>query len=72
MTTLLAESGFKVEKIVRVGKYASAAFIFNRLSRYFRFLRPAEDFAARTGISSLTFRVDPHDIILVFAVRNQQ
>jgi 2-polyprenyl-3-methyl-5-hydroxy-6-metoxy-1,4-benzoquinol methylase len=69
MTRLLSESGFKVEKIVRVGKHASAAFILNRLSRYFRVLRHAEDLAARAGISSLTFRVDPHDIMLVFARR---
>jgi len=70
MTRLLSDCGFKVEKIVRVGKHASAAFILNRLSRYLRVLRHAEDFAARAGISKFTFRIDPKDIMLVFAVKN--
>jgi len=70
MTRLLSESGFKVERIIRVGKHASAALILNRLSRYFRFLRPLEDYAERLGISRITFRVNPLDIMLVFAVRN--
>jgi len=54
---------------VRIGKHASAALIFNRLSRYFRFLGPLEDYADRLGISRITFRVNPLDIMLVFAVR---
>ena len=54
---------------MRIGKLASVALILNRLSRYFRFLRHGEDLAARLGISSLTFRVDPRDILIVFAVR---
>src|SRR3954463_1014397 len=40
MTRLLTECGFKVEKIVRIGKHASAALVFNRLSRYLPFMRP--------------------------------
>jgi 2-polyprenyl-3-methyl-5-hydroxy-6-metoxy-1,4-benzoquinol methylase len=69
MTRLLTDSGFKVEKIVRIGKHASAALIFNRLSRYFPFMRPVEDFAGRLGISRFTVRINPLDIMLVFAVR---
>lgn len=70
ITRLLSESGFKVERIVRIGKVASVALILNRLSRYFGFLRRVEDLAARLHVSSLTFRVDPRDIMIVFAVRN--
>lgn len=70
MTKLLSDSGFKVERILRIGKHASAAFMLNRLSRYFKFLRYAEDLAGRIGESSLTFRVDPLDIMIVFAVRS--
>jgi 2-polyprenyl-3-methyl-5-hydroxy-6-metoxy-1,4-benzoquinol methylase len=69
MTKLLSESGFKVERIVGVGKHASAALILNRLSRYFRFMRPVEDYASRVGISRITVRINPLDIMLVFAVR---
>ena len=58
-----------MERIVRIGKHASAAFIINRLSRYFSFLRPLEGAAERLGISRMTFRVNPLDIMLVFAVR---
>jgi len=69
MTRLLSENGFKVERIMRIGKTASVALVLNRLSRYFGFLRGAEDLAARLGVSSLTFRVNPLDILIVFAVR---
>jgi len=70
MTRLLSDNGFKVEKIVTIGKHASAALVFNRLSRYFRFLRPIEDYAERLGVSRMTVRLNPLDIMLVFAVRN--
>jgi hypothetical protein len=69
MTRLLSDSGFKVERIVRIGKHASAALILNRMSRYFPFMRPVEDFAGRLGISRITVRINPLDIMLVFAVR---
>lgn len=69
MTRLLSDCGFKVEKIVRIGKHASAALILNRLSRYLKFMRPVEDYAGRLGISRLTVRMNPLDIMLVFAVR---
>ena len=70
ITKLLADSGFAVERTMRVGKYASAALVLNRLSRYCRPLRYAEDAAARLGVSRWTFRVNPLDILLVFAVRS--
>jgi hypothetical protein len=69
MTRLLSDCGFKVERIVRIGKYASAALILNRLSRYLKVMRPVEDFAGRLGISRITVRTNPLDIMLVFAVR---
>jgi len=69
MTRLLTDNGFEVERIVRIGKHASAALVLNRLSRYLPFLRPLEDYAERLGISRLTFRVNPLDIMLAFAVR---
>ena len=69
MTKLLSENGFRVDRIGRIGKHASAALILNRLSRYFRFMRPVEDVAGRLGISRLTVRINPLDIMLVFAVR---
>jgi len=71
ITRLLSESGFRVERITRIGKHASVALILNRLSRYFRILRHGEDLAARLGISRLTFRIDPLDIMIVFAVRTK-
>ena len=55
MTRLLSDCGFKVEKIVRIGKYASAALILNRLSRYLKVMRPVEDYAGRLGISPSRF-----------------
>jgi hypothetical protein len=32
-------------------------------------MRPVEDYAARVGVSRLTIRINPLDIMLVFAVR---
>src|SRR3954467_13358164 len=61
MTRLLSDCGFKVERTVRIGKHASAALIFNRLSRYLSFMRPVEDFAGKIGISRLTLRINPLD-----------
>jgi 2-polyprenyl-3-methyl-5-hydroxy-6-metoxy-1,4-benzoquinol methylase len=69
MTRLLSDCGFKVERIVRIGKYASAALILNRLSRYLKILRPVEDYAGRMGLSHITVRINPLDIMLVFATR---
>src|SRR6185436_1913961 len=38
LSKLLEDCGFEVKMTQRIGKHASAAFILNRLSRYFRFL----------------------------------
>jgi len=70
MTKLLVDAGFQVERTMRVGKHASAGLVLNRLSRYWRPLRYAESAAAKVGLSSLTIRLNPLDILLVFAVRN--
>jgi 2-polyprenyl-3-methyl-5-hydroxy-6-metoxy-1,4-benzoquinol methylase len=67
MTKLLDESGFTVDRIIQIGKHASIALIMNRLSRYVRPLRHVEDLAVHVGVSRLTFRVNPLDIMLVFA-----
>src|SRR5262249_46504273 len=66
MRKLLEESGFSVDGIVRVGKYASIALITNRLSRYLRVFRGAEDLVGRLGIGQWTLRLNPLDIMLVF------
>lgn len=71
MKKLLQEGGFKVEKIVRIRKYASIALLLNRLSRYFSPIRYAEGLAARLGLSSLTFEMDPHDIMIAIATKKE-
>jgi 2-polyprenyl-3-methyl-5-hydroxy-6-metoxy-1,4-benzoquinol methylase len=61
MEKLLAGCGLKVERIMRVGKYASVNLILNRLSRYIPALKSAD------AASGMTFRVNPLDIILIVA-----
>jgi hypothetical protein len=63
MTALLQDHGLRIEKMIRVGKYASADLILNRLARYLPWLPHAN------GFSRLTFRVNPMDIMLVFATK---
>src|SRR5437867_3442080 len=46
MAKLLAESGFTVSRITRIGKHASVALIMNRLSRYSGAFRYVEDLAS--------------------------
>ena len=60
---LLQDNGLEVQAVKNVGKYASAALILNRLSRY---LRRAPKMG---GVSRMTFRVNPMDIMLVFATK---
>jgi 2-polyprenyl-3-methyl-5-hydroxy-6-metoxy-1,4-benzoquinol methylase len=67
---LLSQNGFTVEGIARVGKHASVDFLLNRLSRYFRPLRHIENAGRTLGLSRLTFRVNPMDIMIVFATKN--
>jgi 2-polyprenyl-3-methyl-5-hydroxy-6-metoxy-1,4-benzoquinol methylase len=63
MTKLLSDHDLKLEKCVSIGKYASLDLITNRLSRYLPWLPHTN------GFSKLTFRVNPMDIMLVFATR---
>jgi len=64
MTKLLEDAGFKVERIGRIGKFASPVLILNRLARYFRPLQIAEDVAARLHLQRLTIPIDPLDILI--------
>ena len=63
MSRLMRDQGLDVQRVQNVGKYASLSFILNRLSRYVRGL-PEMD-----GLTRLTFRVNPMDIMLVFAAK---
>jgi SAM-dependent methyltransferase len=63
MTKLLSDQGLKVGSIRSIGKHASLDLITNRLSRYMPWL-PRMD-----GLSRMTFRVNPMDIMIVFATR---
>lgn len=72
MTKLLQDGGFKVEKIGRIGKYASVALLLNRLSRYFSPLQYAEGLAAWLRLSRLTFEMDPFDIMIAIASKKDE
>jgi SAM-dependent methyltransferase len=72
MKKLLQDGGFKIEKIGRIGKYASAALILNRLSRYFSPIRYAEGPAAWLRLSRFTFEMDPHDIMIAIATKKEE
>ena len=61
MARLLSDHGLKPERTVRIGKHASMDLILNRLSRHLPWIPQVE------GFSRLTFRVNPMDIMLVFA-----
>jgi len=64
MRKLMEGAGLQVEEIRRIGKYASPAFLLNRLSRYFRPLRLLEGTAGRLH---LQIPVDPMDIMIAVA-----
>jgi len=61
---LLAECGFETCEVLSIGKYASLNLVMNRLSRYMPWMPRAG------GVSRLTFRVNPLDIMLVFATKH--
>lgn len=63
ISKLLAENGLRVAEVTSIGKHASVDLIFNRLSRYMPWI-PRID-----GFSRLTFRINPMDIMLVFATK---
>ena len=60
---LLSDCGLKTEAVRNIGKYASVDLITNRLSRYMPWIPHLN------GFSNLTFRVNPLDIMLVFATK---
>jgi 2-polyprenyl-3-methyl-5-hydroxy-6-metoxy-1,4-benzoquinol methylase len=67
MTRLMESSGLKVERLGRIGKYASPLLILNRLSRYSRPLRHAENLAGRLHVQRLAIPLDPLDIMIAIA-----
>lgn len=64
MATLLSANGLNMDSAITIGKYASVDLILNRLSRYLPWIPQAN------GRSShMTFRINPMDIMIVFATR---
>jgi 2-polyprenyl-3-methyl-5-hydroxy-6-metoxy-1,4-benzoquinol methylase len=61
ISRLLSDNGLRVQTTVSIGKYASLDLIVNRLSRYMPWLPNLN------GFSRFTFRMNPMDIMLVFA-----
>ena len=69
MAKLMEDAGLKVERIQRIGKFASPALILNRLARYFRPLRYAETLAGRLNLQRVVMRVDPLDIMIAVGAK---
>jgi 2-polyprenyl-3-methyl-5-hydroxy-6-metoxy-1,4-benzoquinol methylase len=63
VSRLLEAHGLKVVSLTTVGKYASMELVANRLGRYMPWLPNLN------GVSKLTLRVNPRDIMLVFATK---
>jgi 2-polyprenyl-3-methyl-5-hydroxy-6-metoxy-1,4-benzoquinol methylase len=63
MSRVLSDHGLQTQNIMTIGKYASMDLIVNRLSRYLPWLPHVN------GFSRWTFRVNPMDIMLVFATK---
>jgi cyclopropane fatty-acyl-phospholipid synthase-like methyltransferase len=61
---LLADCGLRTHDIRSIGKYASLDLITNRLSRYLPWMPQSN------GSSHFTFKVNPLDIMLVFATKS--
>jgi 2-polyprenyl-3-methyl-5-hydroxy-6-metoxy-1,4-benzoquinol methylase len=66
ISRLLSDHGFRTPSVTNIGKYASVDLIVNRLSRYMPW------FPHFNSVSRLTFRVNPMDIMLVFASKNRE
>jgi 2-polyprenyl-3-methyl-5-hydroxy-6-metoxy-1,4-benzoquinol methylase len=64
ISRLLSDHGLRIHSLTTVGKCASVDLIINRLSRYVPWLPNAN------GFSKQTFRVNPMDIMLVFATQD--
>ncbi|HLH30270.1 MAG TPA: class I SAM-dependent methyltransferase [Terriglobia bacterium] len=63
ISRLLIDNGFEVQSVTHIGKYASAGLILNRLSRYIRGIPQGN------GSPGMTFRLNPMDIMIVFATK---
>jgi 2-polyprenyl-3-methyl-5-hydroxy-6-metoxy-1,4-benzoquinol methylase len=61
ISRLLSDHGLQVQANLTIGKYASLDLVVNRLGRYVRWLPNLN------GFSRFTFRLNPMDIMLVFA-----
>jgi SAM-dependent methyltransferase len=68
---ILNRNHFDVNKVLRVGKHASVDLVTNRLSRYFKPIRSIEGLMSRTGLSRITLRINPLDIMIVFATKRR-
>jgi len=66
ISRLLSDHGLRIHTTMTVGKYASLDLIVNRLSRYMPWLPNVN------GSSRFTFRVNPLDIMLVFACKDER
>jgi len=64
ISRLLSEQGLTVKSVMTIGKYASLDLIMNRLGRYLPWL------PSLNGFSRFTFRMNPMDIMLVFASKH--
>ena len=71
ISRLLESHGFTIERIERIGKHASVDLITNRLSRYFSPFRYVELLLRSAGFSRVTVRLNPLDIMLVFATKSR-
>ena len=62
---LLSAHRLETREVMSIGKYASLNLVMNRLSRFLPWMPPTN------GISRLTFRMNPLDIMLVFAMKHE-
>jgi 2-polyprenyl-3-methyl-5-hydroxy-6-metoxy-1,4-benzoquinol methylase len=66
ITRLISECGLQVQSVANIGKYASLDLVVNRLARYMPWLPNAN------GFSRIAFRINPMDIMLVFATKTHE
>ena len=62
---LFQAEGLKVERLLKIGKYASVELILNRLGRYSGVVKPLSGVLRACRLDRFTFRVNPGDIMLV-------
>ena len=63
ISRLLTDHGMRIDSITAIGKYASLDLIMNRMGRYVSWLPNVN------GLSRVTFRMNPMDIMIVFATK---